>query len=110
MASKSRRKVGSGENEQAEYLKAKITDTEKLVEALRLGISDITEKLKQQMEAMGASPLSASRSPLSASRLSPLASRLSPLASRLSPLASRLSPLARGADASQCHRQSGPEV
>jgi hypothetical protein len=87
MASKSRRKVGSGENEQAEYLKAKITDTEKLVEALRLGISDITEKLKQQMEAMGASPLSAS--PLSASRLSPLA---------------------RGADASQCHRQSGPEV
>jgi hypothetical protein len=103
MASKSRRKVGSGENEQAEYLKAKITDTEKLVEALRLGISDITEKLKQQMEAMGASPLSASRR-------SPLASRLSPLASRLSPLASRLSPLARGADASQCHRQSGPEV
>jgi hypothetical protein len=106
MASKSRRKVGSGENEQAEYLKAKITDTEKLVEALRLGISDITEKLKQQMEAMGASPLSASRARLSA----PLASRLSPLASRLSPLASRLSPLARGADASQCHRQSGPEV
>jgi hypothetical protein len=88
MASKSRRKVGSGENEQAEYLKAKITDTEKLVEALRLGISDITEKLKQQMEAMGASPLGAS--PLSASQ--------------------RLSPLARGADASQCHRQSGPEV
>ena len=56
MASGSRRKVGAGENEQAEYLKAKITDTEKLVDALRLGISDITAKLEDQMKAMGEPP------------------------------------------------------
>ena len=54
MASKSRRKVGNGENEQADYLKAKIKDTGELVEALRQGIADIATKLQNQMKAMGA--------------------------------------------------------
>ena len=38
----SRRKAGRGENDQAAYLKEKINDTEKLVEALKIGIADIT--------------------------------------------------------------------
>ncbi len=56
MASKSRRKVGSGEAEQAEYLKAKIKDTGELVDALRQGIADIALKLQGQMKAMGEPP------------------------------------------------------
>eukprot|EP01043_Picozoa_sp_COSAG02_P028271 COSAG02_NODE_1707_length_11230_cov_3.141946_4_plen_107_part_00 len=56
MASKSRRKVGSGEAEQADYLRAKIKDTGELVEALRQGIADIALKLQGQMKAMGQPP------------------------------------------------------
>ena len=56
MASKSRWKVGSGEAEQAEYLKAKIKDTGELVDALRQGIADIALKLQGQMKAMGEPP------------------------------------------------------
>ena len=49
----SRRKAGRGENDQAAYLKEKINDTEKLVEALKIGIADITAKLETMMDSMG---------------------------------------------------------
>lgn len=44
-----RRKAARGEGEQANYLKEKIVDTQKLVEALKLGITDITLKLEAQV-------------------------------------------------------------
>ena len=49
----SRRKAGRGENDQAAYLKEKINDTEKLVDALKIGIADITAKLETMMDSMG---------------------------------------------------------
>lgn len=52
MAARSRRKAGKGEGEQVNYLKEKIQDTEKLVDALKLGVSDIALKLEDMMDKM----------------------------------------------------------